>query len=137
MVGYLNVFGGLLVLKLSDRFARQTEGISMLRDVARTLRKSATRFWDQVFTFRVLSLHWIREDDQLKLVANPGKSTKYLAGLKITVRPIENGMFNYYLGENPSSLIYSSEQGAKLDAWQFAQTYRKTLFGSYRLRISA
>lgn len=109
----------------------------MLKEIARTLRKNATRFWDQIFTFRVLNLHWIREDDQLRLVANPGKNSRYLSGLKITVRPIENGMFNYYLGENPSSLIYSSEQGAKLDAWQFALTYRKTLFGPYRLKLSA
>lgn len=109
----------------------------MLRDISRALRRSAARFWDEVFTFRVLDLHWIRDGDQLKLVASAGQSSKYIGGAEITVRPLSDGTFNYYLGDSPSSLTYSSEQGAKLDAWQFAQVYRKTLFGLYRLRLSA
>ena len=53
----------------------------------------------------------------------------------ITVR--QDGHFwNIYVNDRrlmPGN--YTSEQGAKMDAWQFALQKRKTLFGAYRIRL--
>jgi hypothetical protein len=41
------------------------------------------------------------------------------------------------VGDRPMKERYTSEQGAKLDAWQFAQSKCRALFGAYKIELSA
>ena len=40
-----------------------------------------------------------------------------------------------HVGDRPMTMRYSSEQGAKLDAWEWAKSRRKALFGAYRIEL--
>ena len=40
-----------------------------------------------------------------------------------------------HVGEQPMNVRYTSEQGAKLDAWEFAKSRRMALFGTRRIGL--
>jgi hypothetical protein len=73
----------------------------------------------------MMDFSWRRESDSWRLAPSI-----------ITVRPVD-GYFEIHLGNCPLNARYTSEQGAKLDAWQFAHAKRRALFGAYRIRLSA
>lgn len=68
-----------------------------------------------------------REQDGGRCVLSPST---------ISVREVD-GFHRIFVGECPMDARYSSQQGAKLDAWQFAVAKRKALFGSRRIRLRA
>jgi hypothetical protein len=41
-----------------------------------------------------------------------------------------------YVSDRPMTGRYTSAQGARLDAWQYAYSKRRALFGSYRIRLN-
>ena len=40
-----------------------------------------------------------------------------------------------HVGEQPMNVRYTSERGAKLDAWEFAKSRRMALFGTRRIGL--
>jgi hypothetical protein len=46
-----------------------------------------------------------------------------------------DGFWTIFLGACPMAGRYTSAQGARLDAWQFAVSKCKALFGIYRIRL--
>jgi hypothetical protein len=50
---------------------------------------------------------------------------------RITVEKVD-GYWSIFAAGKSLSLRYTSEQGAKLDAWEFVLSKGKALFGSYR-----
>lgn len=54
----------------------------------------------------------------------------------ISVRLLD-GYWMIYVHDRPMQARYTSLQGSKLDAWQFAVSKRKALFGAYRVRLLA
>jgi hypothetical protein len=73
----------------------------------------------------VMDFNWSYQDSSWKLAPS-----------NITVKPV-NGFFEIHAGDRPLNARYTSEHGAKLDAWQFAYAKRKALFGAYRIRLCA
>jgi hypothetical protein len=65
----------------------------------------------------------------------PQENGSHLSPSAITVRQ-EGHFWNIYV--NDCRLMpgnYTSEQGGKMDAWQFALSKRRALFGAYRIRL--
>lgn len=60
----------------------------------------------------------------------------HLTPSMISVRKLD-GFWRIYVGDRQMQLPYTSEQGAKLDAWQFAKSKCKALFGAYRVQLAA
>jgi hypothetical protein len=50
---------------------------------------------------------------------------------RITVETVDHVFWSIYAAGTPMELRYTSEQGAKLDAWQFLTSKAKTLLGIY------
>ena len=73
----------------------------------------------------MMEFRWELHNDQWVLSPSP-----------IAVRQVD-GYWLIYVGDCPMQARYTSEQGAKLDAWQFAVSKRESLFGAYRVRLLA
>jgi hypothetical protein len=58
----------------------------------------------------------------------------HLSPSLISVRLLDDATWGIFVGDCPMQARYSSAQGAKLDAWQFAVAKRKALF-DYRIRL--
>lgn len=72
-----------------------------------------------------MNFRWEPQENGLRLAPSP-----------ITVR--QDGHFwNIYVHDCPLMPgKYTSERGAMLDAWQFARSKCKALFGAYRIKLS-
>jgi len=53
---------------------------------------------------------------------------------QISVIQVDN-YWVIHVVDRPMTLRYTSAQAAKLDAWQWAKSRRKALFGAYRMRL--
>jgi hypothetical protein len=47
-----------------------------------------------------------------------------------------DGFWIIFVHDRPMTGRYTSPQGARLDAWQFAQSKRRALFGAYSIRLA-
>lgn len=65
----------------------------------------------------------------------PSPAVKYEVA-EITVAPEDGIFWRIFVNSRPMLLRYTSEQGAKLDAWQFASS-KRSLFGVYRMQLAA
>jgi hypothetical protein len=79
----------------------------------------------------VLEFSWQREDNGLRLTPASNVGSRLIEVKKV------NDYFEIHVGNCPMNARYTSEQGAKLDAWQFAHSKRKALFGAYRIKLCA
>jgi hypothetical protein len=77
----------------------------------------------------MLELHWEHETDRWAL--KPSRKD----GWAISVTKNEDGFWAVWVGDRPLQGRYTSEQGAKLDAWEFAYSKRKALFDTVNIRL--
>jgi hypothetical protein len=56
---------------------------------------------------------------------------KFLHAWRITVEKLDGDFWSIFVAGRSLALRYTSEQGAKLDAWEFITSKRKTLLGVY------
>ena len=67
--------------------------------------------------------HWEIQDNRWALLPS-------------TISVVEiDGYWIIHVGDSPLDARYTSLQGAKLDAWQFAVSKRKALFGEYSIAL--
>lgn len=75
-----------------------------------------------------MEFRWEKTETEWRLMPTAGETS-------IVVRP-DGQFWSIYVNEcrlMPGN--YTGEQGAKLDAWQFAYSKRKALFGAYQIRL--
>jgi hypothetical protein len=53
----------------------------------------------------------------------------------ITVKEMD-GFWIIFVGDRQMTGKYTSAQGARLDAWQFAYSKRRAIFGAYSIRLA-
>jgi hypothetical protein len=75
-----------------------------------------------------LEFKWEWKND--KWVLEPLKDDKH--GWRVTVEKVDGDLWSIFAAGKSLSLRYTSEQGAKLDAWQFVLSKGKVLFGTFR-----
>ncbi|WP_316176218.1 hypothetical protein [Bradyrhizobium sp. SZCCHNRI1073] len=75
-----------------------------------------------------MMFHWERHNEEWRLLPVAGET-------RIVVRP-DGPFWTVYVNDRrlaPGN--YTSEEGAKFDAWQFALSKRKAIFGTYRIKL--
>ena len=58
--------------------------------------------------------------------------TKDTHGWRVTVEKVDGDFWSVFVAGKSLLLRYTSEQGAKLDAWHFVLSKGKPLFGTFR-----
>lgn len=71
-----------------------------------------------------MDFHWVQQDGEWLLKPS-----------MISVRSNDSFFFVIHVGDRPLNARYTSEQGAKLDAWEFAKSKAQALFGVRDIRL--
>jgi hypothetical protein len=58
-----------------------------------------------------------------------------LSPSSISIKEVD-GFWIIFVHDQPMTGRYTSAQGARLDAWQFAHSKRRALFGAYSIRLA-
>jgi hypothetical protein len=77
----------------------------------------------------MIDFHWEHETD--RWVLRPSRKD----GWAISVMKNEDGFWTVWVGDRALQGRYTSEQGAKLDAWEFAYSKRRALFDTVNIRL--
>lgn len=122
----LNILTAIAIVKLIAEFAYADivrAATKRLRYIIRCLKLKEA----------AMDFHWERKATNRWILKASDINTEALSS--ISVREIAS-CWTIYVGESPMMGRYSSEQGAKLDAWEFAKSKRKALFGAYAIRLA-
>jgi hypothetical protein len=87
-----------------------------------------------------MTFHWRRPDATFRWQRRDGAwflvpDCSWIPPDCISVQPLD-GFWRIQVHDRPCQARYSSEQGAKLDAWQLAYSLRRAIFGAYRIRLA-
>ncbi len=91
------------------------------------VKVSNTSFTAQ-FGGQDMNFHWEQQGPVWALLPVVGET-------RITVKPDGDFWSIYVNGFRLMPGNYSSAHGAKIDAWQFALSKRKAIFGAYRIKL--